>query len=802
MSRAFPTFKIYFIEEDMQEWGRLDDKYSYQAIAEIDVTKSRTEAADVAVVKFFNTRGVLDRSQFGLHSPDGDYQKREADESTKNRLQETRQEQELDEFILKTGTIIKIKMGYSSDPELLDTVFTGMIAEIAMGDIIEVVAQGFGVELLSPVTQPAYQVYQASAFKVLDRIITSATVRHFGKAKWFSESTATSKKLFRRSVYDPSTGKFIGASYWRNIAGFRYVLGINDDTRDNNIWAPENSYLYNLAHGGSQTFITKDRTIWDVFREMQRRMPGYIATVLPFDNRATIYFGPADFMYWYTDEKKDAIQKWELDYASATKKSELQKIAEMMRSKEVTRKRAEDFKSSISALGPFLTDLLNNKYKNLTGYQNKVRNLVAAINGVYDLESTNPKVANIFTGDALNLARVSSLGFNTYTKGIRAESAAFARTIAQSELFNSSTDSDLRNALNFCADMVDYTNTGLLKADIKNGKVTVEYTGTDAVLIDKNGKIYSGGSVIDRYNKTRYLKWQLDDPSRKLVRNYHFKDSFHHIVANSITASSQYMHNKVTVEFGNEKMMLEDYLEHNCSNFERVSAQVDDDLWPESVREKIVQERNACTTILAWQYALSNLWEEMRKMYAGQLTLLGDASIKPYDIVMMSDYFTDMYGPFEVEQVVHHFSPDTGFVTTIIPNLICHFNNQLQEGSLTIAGVYMDNLTARIERIRSASSFYGVLGALGTSIGNTAANVNFFLSGLTVDRREPISFTPLMYAGRPYIAGVEGMLKTSIYEAINGNIGRFIKQRNRIQETIRDIWDTGVKFFGTTMQRT
>jgi len=316
MVRAFPTFKIYFIEEDMPEWGRLDDLYSYQAVNSIDVTKSRTDPADVAVINFFNTRGTLDRSLFGLWSKDGKlFVPRGVEESFEPSKQETRAEQDLQEFILKPGTLIKIKMGYGSDPDLLDTVFTGMVAEVSGGDMIQVVAQGFGVELLHQVPASHYFTENASAFKVLDRLIKNPEVLHFGRVTWIPEELSTNKKLFRRAIEDPKNpGKFIYASRWRNIAGIRSILAIREDARDNNIWVPENSFLYNVAHGGWQSFVTGNKTIWDVFRDMMRRMPGYITTVLPFDNRATIYFGPADFLYHYTAENTQARKTWEINY--------------------------------------------------------------------------------------------------------------------------------------------------------------------------------------------------------------------------------------------------------------------------------------------------------------------------------------------------------------------------------------------------------------------------------------------------------------------------------------------------------
>jgi hypothetical protein len=776
MSRAFPTFKVYFIEEDMPDWGRLDDKYAYQAVASIDITKSRTEAADVAVVKFFNTLGTLDKSYFGLHDADGKRVDLAPQEAIESKKQETRGEQALEQFILKPGTVIKIKMGYYSDPDLLDTVFTGMIAEVSGGDMIEVVAQGFGVELLIPVQEPSYKQHAASAFKVLDKIIKNPAINHFGKTKWFPESSATEKVFFRRQVSNPDKpGELMGASWWRNIGGFRHILGVRDDTRDNNIWVPENSWLYNMSHGGTQTLITKDKSIWDMFRDMMRRMPGYITTVLPFDNRATIYFGPADFLYWATDDVKDEKAAWKNQYKQSINKPDEEKLQEMIDSGEITYVTPKELDTMFSKLGKHIEKISATTNNGDTKYQERVANYLLAL-GRQTPDDTN-----------------SSKNIST------AEAVAFAKLSAQAELTGNDLDGELKKAYDLTAAMIESNNNVLLSVGgALGGSLMIKYIGRDGAYVRKDGKIVSESDAVKWYNDTREYTYKTSDPSRKLVRQYHYKDSFHHIVSNSIIATSNYLHNRVTVEFGNEKRsILDDTNEEEVkaiaadksipTGFQKVSAQVDDDIWPERVKEKVVQEKNANNVIVAWNYALGNLWEEMRKMYSGHLVVLGDAAIRPYDIIMMSDYFTEMFGPVEVEQVTHHFSPETGFVTTIVPNLVCHVNNSLQKGSLVVAGAYMDATTKYVERVRSSFGLGGLLGPPGAWLGNRAANLAFWMNKYSTGQREPMSFSPLVYVGRPFVAGVEGMRKTSLYEAVSGNLVKFVINRSRIQETIGEI---------------
>lgn len=77
----------------------------------------------------------------------------------------------------------------------------------------------------------------------------------------------------------------------------------------------------------------------------------------------------------------------------------------------------------------------------------------------------------------------------------------------------------------------------------------------------------------------------------------------------------------------------------------------------------------------AKRVALSYLKENIKDIYSGELTLIGNADIRPHDLVYIADVYERMYGIFEVEQVVHHFTPDMGFVTSITPNALVTVND-------------------------------------------------------------------------------------------------------------------------------
>jgi len=757
MSRAFPTFKFYFIEEDMPEWGRLDDEYAYQAITSIDITKSRTEAADTAVVTFINTLGTLDRSVFGLYSSDGIFMGREQQEKYESWAQETEEEQTLEEFILKPGTVIKIKMGYCSDPNLLETVFTGAIAEVSGGDIITVVAQGFGSELMNIPPKKMYKGSGPFMFGLLNKMIKAPEVKHFGKLQWIPDGTQDSTTILaRRTKYDPKTGTYHDDSWYRNISGIKQVLSFVNDTTDDNIWIPgySENLWYRWIQGGDTDFITQGKTIWDIFREMQIRTPGYITTVVPFDNRATIYFGPADFLYRYTSQKQAKARDHIVEMRNALGKTSEEKLTSLVNDKGFSVVGRDEINRSNQKLSDHLTGMYSYGDK---ATKDRILSLVGDIN---DTDSSKDKEKSI----------------------------SFCRTIAQSNLMNDPYNEEIASRLDGLSENLAITTPSNMKASLLGERVSIDYIGKDDMLKSPDGKVMNKDEALKFYDSTLTQAFEENNPYKKLIRNYHFKDSFHHILGNSIVATSEYLNNRVVVEYSNEKGTVVDHTAHAMGSYQTVTSQVDDDIWPEKLKTKLVMEKNAKDMFVAWKYAQGHLSEEMRKMYGGHLTLYGDPSIKPYDTILIADYFTDMFGPVEVEQVTHHFSQDTGFVTTIVPNLLCHVNNTLQQGSLTVAGAYMDSIALRNEGIMNnpyliAADAIGAGVGLGSlpSVRRGYASVCFWISGLIDDdRRESISFSPLYYAGRPFIAGVEGMRRNSLIEAYLGRFTGWTIKNSRI----------------------
>ena len=80
----------------------------------------------------------------------------------------------------------------------------------------------------------------------------------------------------------------------------------------------------------------------------------------------------------------------------------------------------------------------------------------------------------------------------------------------------------------------------------------------------------------------------------------------------------------------------------------------------------------------AWRATANALKDCIKEMYQGELIIMGDPTVKPYDKFELADTYEDVMGSAEVESVVHMFSVDTGFTTSITPDCISAIDNNYE----------------------------------------------------------------------------------------------------------------------------
>lgn len=301
MTRAYPTFKLYFIESDLGERKRysFDDFFAYSSVKEIQVIRSRKIAADLCMIQLTNISGVLSNRKFSSAiNPDSakDARGRPAEElaGSPQRVN-TENENPIASLMLQPGIQIQLRLGYSNNPEELETVFNGVITDVEFtesDDLVQITCQSFAVELVQSIQG---DVKEFGGFAggilsgdsrtevILNELLASPEVVHFGR--W--------------------EGGSVGLNSQRGLLQNKWQLV--PTPQDDNLFPPQGQALsWFRAILGTSKYIMYNTTIWDVFQEMTLRHPSYVASPVPYvdkdgNPRMTMFFGLPDQLYFARD---------------------------------------------------------------------------------------------------------------------------------------------------------------------------------------------------------------------------------------------------------------------------------------------------------------------------------------------------------------------------------------------------------------------------------------------------------------------------------------------------------------------
>lgn len=163
MLRAFPTFYMVFADEgrEMGLWKLHDNFYNFNAIHEIQIVKSRKIPADTCKIllsNMFQTFTTNDEDcTINYKGNLGDLWESILDVKSAAQSQELRRlsANKINRAKLQTGVRIHVRMGYGANANDLPCCFNGVIADIKPGELVEIVAQGDGIELCNPIYMEA-----------------------------------------------------------------------------------------------------------------------------------------------------------------------------------------------------------------------------------------------------------------------------------------------------------------------------------------------------------------------------------------------------------------------------------------------------------------------------------------------------------------------------------------------------------------------------------------------------------------------------------------------------------------------
>jgi murein DD-endopeptidase MepM/ murein hydrolase activator NlpD len=289
--RAFPAFKIYFMQDDSISRKRFgfDDLYSYNSVVDITCVRSRKIPADYLQITMTNPAGTLTNRKAAKES------KRDPNAPLKK---DSMNQNGIEGFAIKAGNDIQLRLGYSNDPEKLTTVFNGKVMEIEFlnsDDLIVITCQSHAIELLQDLkgvesaesTSTFFSPDDWMTHRLIERVASYPELIHFGRL----EKTAVGDER------DPASG-------FRDLLTDKYHFTPNPV--DDNLFPPSRTVLENLDDSWfgfitSPSYKIYRSTIWAIMEDMTRRHPGWIVSTVPykgrFSERMTMFFGLPSQIY-------------------------------------------------------------------------------------------------------------------------------------------------------------------------------------------------------------------------------------------------------------------------------------------------------------------------------------------------------------------------------------------------------------------------------------------------------------------------------------------------------------------------
>ena len=186
LTKAYPTFKLYLIEEDEEVSDMLyayDDFYYYNSVVSFNFYNSKELSAQTATIQVQNISGTLDGTKKGiLRDIDIDRSTRETPYAADDNVV-------VDSIVLRPGINVQLRAGYGEHSRDLTVLLNGRVTEVQYsGDnmIANITVQSFGTEL-DGLLKNSYAKSNDYTYNTTSEVLASLTfseeLKHFGRFK-------------------------------------------------------------------------------------------------------------------------------------------------------------------------------------------------------------------------------------------------------------------------------------------------------------------------------------------------------------------------------------------------------------------------------------------------------------------------------------------------------------------------------------------------------------------------------------------------------------------------------------------
>jgi len=816
--KMYPTFKIYFVEENKGLTFEFSNYFSYNAVQSIEIIKQKSSASNTAVIRLSNIAGNLsDRFSFMREQVDTFA----AVNPNVNNIKF------LGTLNIKPGTQMIVKQGYASDEKNLKTVFIGKIIEMNPGPDIEIICQSYGAQLSYEIPRMKFNMFSREkaygeiVSAILDKI---PDLNKMGKFDLFNQGLQTFSGINLRNYKSNFYERFMLSNLFGKVSALEFA---KDNPRDENIYLPYNLLINSLYHP-TFDWIIYNQSIWEAIQEICLYNDNATPMVKIFNDdfmsnknqiRETLVIGDKSGYYKYTD----SFALSSLDY---------KKIDEVIK----------ESSTIISTILSFKIDAFNKEETQRRGF------FISNTGNRYKLNSNLINVYSFFQNE-LNVKVMIKYLMSKIEFTTKVDISDIMEVITGSSSLFTKKDSNTELLSSICK----FYSLGPITDDIReyyfdsaraNDMNRIEYFNDIIKYIQKSNldfnlnkeMLYDVNTVLS--NKDDNLASNLQ---YKKIQQHHLITDTRDIISNNIILNSSFANSVNLYYFDEPKFQhasMELITEKDINNLKIFPIKAFGDIQDSGLRPLNSFQKNIDTNWFdvknksdlfynkykriynnhddlkkylskndtdspSWDFfpsfvitAVNLLKQEVSKMYQGTIDIIGNPEIEPYDIVHISDYTNDIHGAVEVEEVIHTFTPDRGFITTITPNLITYDRDPIQLQDIEVINNVLNvaNDRARAETLISfgtnmvGASTGFLLSGIGGIVTSTLATGNFLYNGIynvimkkqkflydqmaQILGRDCINFTTLIYHGLPYITGFDGVdyenLKTIIRHNVAG----------------------------------
>lgn len=764
MGRAYPSVYMAFIEEDLDDERiyKFDDYFSFASMVSIYCVKDREVPADYVYMTLTNISGLLSNRKFQgtfnennpVNSASRGQEALKADVRRDPSKVNTDEEFKFESLLLREGIKVELRMGYSNDPDNLEVVFVGRIVGTQFSesdDIIDVEMQSLATELVQDIkgldkveVKDGFFMSDARTGPLLETLIASPECVSFG--------------FWKRGMRDGNTDRGLLTSRftWNPEPSSDNIFAPPSDHLDPHKFLAGDSLLTKILFGSAVAAFTGGGAAFVLGSSLPTAAILGITSV--FGATGTTVFGgsaiAASLKSFFGVTGDGSV----LDKVTKGIFSALSYYLYQTTIWDVFKEMEHRHPDCIASPVPYIEKL---------GGRTRMTMFFGNPDWLY------------FARDPTGENKAKTQEILDRTASLKA--ALKDRTVAKEDKFKALTE--FADATQLSDDIVQML-PGLIA---KINDPDLDDARLDA--IDK---------AVDNLRLTEAINNSTITPFRR----YHVVTSSQHIIANNIRAKSTNTFNAVTINYASsdEKVKIDGNNGPHINDVEEMTLKLDALIPDELTREAVYTYPNCQGDLMAVRYAVSHLQKGCWGIYQGDLVILGNPSIRPYDIVFIYDEYSDIYGAVQVRRVTHMFDYEHGFITVITPDLLTTVTEGVTLSHMFAMGLMAERLLGFenvIEKLPSQPDIGdGVVSPWKLALGNGALGVASFFGMkkllFVTQFGHPIRVHPLIHNGQAMVAGFgpPGIRENEFF--INDVYQWFLTRSRAVSESWEDfkrMWD-------------